>query len=205
MMIKIKNIRKYEDEDKEKENENKEETQNITLPFITSPHYELKKYDYNNTIGMVKEIANNQVHIDEKFDVRKYLLEKMLKTDTLPSVDNYQVIIKERIDKIKNERRKKNIERAKIQSESLIDKGDIALREIEENALKWEKRVEELDKEEEILNNINSKKIFNKEDIWDNKIFNDTKFKEEYNKLIEFNNNDNDNLEQYFLDLIFNG
>lgn len=149
-----KNIRKYEDEDKEKEKENKEESQNIiTLPFITSPHYELKKYDYNNTIGMVKEIANNQVHIDEKFDVRKYLLEKMLKTDTLPSVDNYQVIIKERIDKIKNERRKKNIERAKIQSESLIDKGDIALREIEENALKWEKRVEELDKEEEILNN----------------------------------------------------
>ncbi len=142
-----KNIRKYEDEEKE----NKEENQNITLPFITSPNYELKKYDYNNTIGMVKEIANNQTHIDEKFDIRKYLLEKILKSDSLPSIDSYQTIIKERTNKIKNERRKKNIERAKTQSESLIDKADIALRLIEENALKWEKRIEELDKEEELF------------------------------------------------------
>ena len=39
-----------------------------------------------------------------------------------------------------------------MQSEKLIEKSDIILREIEENAIKWEKRYEELEKEEEGYN-----------------------------------------------------
>ena len=136
------------------ENENKTQEQNmsIILPFITSPSYELQNYDYNNTIGLIKDIAKNQNHIDEKFDIRKYKLEKYLKVDSLPSVDQYEEIIKEKSDKIKNERRKINEIKGKMQSEKLIEKSDIILREIEENAIKWEKRYEELEKEEEGYN-----------------------------------------------------
>ena len=61
------------------------------------------------------------------------------------------------------------------------------------------------EKEEEILKNINAEKIFNKEDIWDNNIYNAPKYQEEIKKLIDFNNNGKDNLEQYFLVLIFKG
>jgi len=58
------------------------------------------------------------------------------------------------------------------------------------------------EKEEEILNNFNIEKIFNKIDIWNTNILNDQRFKEEKDKLISFNNND---LEQYFLNSIFIG
>ena len=58
------------------------------------------------------------------------------------------------------------------------------------------------EKEDEILNNFNIKKIFNKIDIWNTNILNDQRFKEEKDKLISFNNND---LEQYFLNSIFIG
>ena len=49
-------------------------------------------------------------------------------------------------------------------------------------------------KEEEILKNFNLEKIFNKEDIWNNRNLNVPKYKEEKDKLISFNNN----LEQIF-------
>ena len=58
------------------------------------------------------------------------------------------------------------------------------------------------EKDEEILKNLNSNIIFNKEDIWGNKIFTNPKFKEEMNKLIDFNTTSSDNLEKYFLKLI---
>jgi hypothetical protein len=58
------------------------------------------------------------------------------------------------------------------------------------------------EKEDEILNNFNIEKIFNKIDIWNTNILNDQRFKEEKDKLISFNNND---LEQYFLNSIFIG
>ena len=141
--------RNYDEKDIENENKTQDQNISIILPFITSPNYELKNYDYNNTIGIIKDIAKNQNHLDEKFDIRKYKLEKYLKADSLPSVDNYQDIIKEKSEKIKSERRKNNEIKAKIQSESIIDKSDIVLREIEQNAIKWQKRYEELEKEEE--------------------------------------------------------
>ena len=58
------------------------------------------------------------------------------------------------------------------------------------------------EKEDEILNNFNIEKIFNKIDIWNTNILNDQRFKEEKDKLISFNNND---LEQYFLNSILIG
>ena len=108
--------------------------------------------DAKGSFGALSNIAKNQNHIDEKFDIRKYKLEKYLKVDSLPSVDQYEEIIKEKSDKIKNERRKIHEIKGKMQSEKLIEKSDIILREIEENAIKWEKRYEELEKEEEGYN-----------------------------------------------------
>ena len=60
------------------------------------------------------------------------------------------------------------------------------------------------DKEGEILDNLDSYKIFKKEDIWDKELFNNEKFKKESNKLTFYNEEDIDNIAQYFLDLLLN-
>ena len=59
------------------------------------------------------------------------------------------------------------------------------------------------EKDDEILKNFDLKKIIETEDIWDNEIYNDPKFKEEMNDLIKFNDDNIDNIEQYILALIF--
>jgi hypothetical protein len=60
------------------------------------------------------------------------------------------------------------------------------------------------DKEGEILDNLDSYKIFKKEDIWDKEQFSNEKFKKESNKLTFYNEEDLDNIAQYFLDLLLN-
>ena len=52
------------------------------------------------------------------------------------------------------------------------------------------------EKDDEILKNFDLKKIIETEDIWDNEIYNDPKFKEEMNDLIKFNDDNIDNIEQ---------
>ena len=129
-------------------------------------YYLLNKENSNNnkdkncldlaTKELEKQLINNiKENISKKpLDLAKEIIEKLNKKN---NINKYPTLLKRKIvqchqlNKIKNERRKKNIERAKTQSESLIDKADIALRLIEENASKWEKRIEELDKEEELF------------------------------------------------------
>ena len=145
-----------------------------------------------------KKLINSEIYIDEILYLYENIEEKMF--DILNEIFLKDEKLKQ--ENLKNKKKEEIDEYFKSNKYLLLTK-DIILKAIKKYIMRY--CLGDYEKEEEILKNINSKKIFNKEDIWDNKIFNDTKFKEECNKLIEFNNNDNDNLEQYFLDLIFNG
>ena len=75
-------------------------------------------------------------------------MENYLKTESLPTIETYETIVKEKSKAIKDNREKKNELLAKIQVESLMDKRDISRRKIEDDIVyKWDKLIEKLDKE----------------------------------------------------------
>ena len=101
---------------------------------------------------------------------------------------------------LKNEKKKEINKYFKDNKNLLLDKDSIA------NASKiyiLRYCYNNYEKDDEILKNFDLKKIIETEDIWDNEIYNDPKFKEEMNDLIKFNDDNIDNIEQYILALIF--
>ena len=101
---------------------------------------------------------------------------------------------------LKNEKKKEINKFFKDNKNLLLDKDSIA------NASKiyiLRYCYNNYEKDDEILKNFDLKKIIETEDIWDNEIYNDPKFKEEMNDLIKFNDDNIDNIEQYILALIF--
>jgi len=60
------------------------------------------------------------------------------------------------------------------------------------------------DKKENILKNMKIEKMFFKKDIWEEKIYFNPKFKEEYEKIIKLNNDNDNYLDKYFLYNIIN-
>ena len=136
----------------------------------------------------IEEILYLYENIEEKMF---YILEEKFNKDKRLKSDN-----------LKNEKKKEINGYFKSNNNLLLTK-DIILKSIKKYIMRY--CFGNYEKEEEILKNMNAENIFNKEDIWDNKIYNDPNFKEEIIKLINFNNNSKDNLEQYFLNLIFKG
>lgn len=123
-------------------------SRNVKLPFITSQSYEISDYNFKNPYKIIKDLANNESYVEEKFQLKKNLLENYLKTESLPTIETYETIVKEKSKAIKDNREKKNELLAKIQIESLMDKRDISRRKIEDDIVyKWDKLIEKLDKE----------------------------------------------------------
>ena len=125
-------------------------TKNIDLPFITSQSYEYKKYDYKNPYGIIKNMAYNEAYINERFDKKKYLLENQLHSDSLPQIETYDNIVKDKFERIKSTRQKRNEIIAKKQIDGLLDYREIKRKKIEDDINnKWEKLIEKLDNEKE--------------------------------------------------------
>lgn len=120
--------------------------------------------------------------------------------------ENIFDLIKEKISKdkrlenLKNEKKVEINEYFENNQELLLDK-DTILKAFKKYILRY--CYYDHQKEDEILFNFKAKEIFQKEDIWDKKIFNDVEYKDKINNLTKFNDNNSDNLEQYFLSLIF--
>ena len=126
----------------------KSRSRNFQLPILTSKSYELIKYDYKNPYGIIKNIAKNEFYVNDRFNKRNYLLESNLHADSLPNIKTYEDILREKSEKIKNERKKINEIVSKIQLESLIDKREISRKKIENDIVnKWDKLIEKLDNE----------------------------------------------------------
>ena len=116
--------------------------------MLTSQSCELIKYDYKNPYGIIKDIAKNEFYVNDRFNKRNYLLESNLHADSLPNIKTYENILREKSEKIKNERKKINEIVSKIQLESLIDKREISRKKIENDIVnKWDKLIEKLDNE----------------------------------------------------------
>ena len=148
----------------------------------------LEENGYNKLYDKIK---NSEIFINDIIYLYEFIEEKVFnKFTNIKSRDN-----KLREESLKNEKKKELNEYFK--SNNLLLTKNILITAFEKYILRY--CICDYEKEEEILRNFNIKKIFNKEDIWDNKILNNPKFKEEKDKLISFNND----LEQYFLCLIF--
>ena len=126
----------------------KSRSRNFQLPILTSKSYELIKYDYKNPYGIIKNIAKNEFYVNDRFNKRNYLLESNLHADSLPNIKTYEDILREKSEKIKNERKKRNEILSKIQTESLLDEKEIMRKKIENDIEnKWNKLIEKLDNE----------------------------------------------------------
>ena len=72
-------------------------SRNVKLPFITSQSYEISDYNFKNPYKIIKDLANNESYVEEKFQLKKNLLENYLKTESLPTIETYETIVKEKM------------------------------------------------------------------------------------------------------------
>lgn len=125
---------------------------NIDFPFITSQSYDIIQYNYSNPYGIVKDMAYNEAFINERFDQKNIKVENKLHIDSLPHIDTYDKILKDKSERIKSVRKERNERIAKLQIESLIDKRDISRKKIENDVEnKWNKLIEQLDNEKDFF------------------------------------------------------
>ena len=95
-------------------------------------------------------MAYNEAYINEKFDRKKYLLENKLHTESLPQIETYDNIVKNKFERIKSTRQLRNEAIAKKQIHSLLDIREIKRKKIENDISgKWEKLLEKLNNEGE--------------------------------------------------------
>ena len=95
-------------------------------------------------------MAYNEAYINERFDKKKYLLENQLHSDSLPQIETYDNIVKDKFERIKSTRQKRNEIIAKKQIDGLLDYREIKRKKIEDDINnKWEKLIEKLDNEKE--------------------------------------------------------
>ncbi len=95
-------------------------------------------------------MAYNEAYINERFDKKKYLLENQLHSDSLPQIETYDNIVKDKFERIKSTRQRRNEIIAKKQIDDLLDYREIKRKKIEDDINnKWEKLIEKLDNEKE--------------------------------------------------------
>ena len=94
-----------------KKEETIEEKKNKNFPFITEPDINSiirKKYnDYNNTLNVVYNSANNEFLLQNKFDDKRRKLESILGINEIPHLNTYDEIAFKKSERIKNNRRNK--------------------------------------------------------------------------------------------------
>ena len=97
-------LKKNEDSFNEKKNEHK------NFPFITEPNLNniiRKNNNYNNTLNVVYNSANNEFLLQNKFDDKRRKLESILGTNEIPHLNTYDEIAFKKSEKIKNNRHNK--------------------------------------------------------------------------------------------------
>ena len=139
---------------------------------------------------------NENIHINEIMD-----LYEDIENNLFASIEN-EFSKDKRLydDNLKNEKKKKISKYFKKNENLLLTKDKISAK-AKIYIIRY--CYNDYEKEDEILKNFDIKKLFEHEDIWDKDTFNDPKFEEEKKNLIKFNDDNVDNLEQYFLALIF--
>jgi len=116
-----------------------------TFPFITQTTYEFKDdFNYNDTINLVKNNANNGMLINDIFKQKKKILDNKLDIKNLPTLTFYEREIKSKTKKIKEQRQKKNKEIGEKQAHKVINESEFIIKEIEEKSQKWNEMAKNL-------------------------------------------------------------
>jgi hypothetical protein len=116
-----------------------------TFPFITQTCYELNdNFNYNDTINLVKNNANNGMLINDIFNQKKKILDNKLDIKNLPTLTFYEREIKSKTNKIKEERQKKNKEIGEKQAHKIINESEFIIKGIEEKREKWNEMAKNL-------------------------------------------------------------
>ena len=82
------------------------ENNNKNFPFITEPNIKILRNNtnYNNTLNVVYNSANNEFLLQNKLDKKRSKLEKMLGIDEIPQLNIYDDIAFKNSEKIKEKR-----------------------------------------------------------------------------------------------------
>ena len=115
------------------------------FPFITQTTYEFNDdFNYNDTINLVKNNANNGMLINDVFKQKKKILDNKLDIKNLPTLTFYEKEIKAKTQKIKQQRQKKNKEIGEKQAHKVINESEFIIKEIEEKSQKWNEMAKNL-------------------------------------------------------------
>ena len=115
------------------------------FPFITQTTYEFNDdFNYNDTINLVKNNANNGMIINDVFKQKKKILDNKLDIKNLPTLTFYEKEIKAKTQKIKQQRQKKNKEIGEKQAHKVINESEFIIKEIEEKSQKWNEMAKNL-------------------------------------------------------------
>ena len=116
-----------------------------SFPFITQTSYELNdNFNYNDTINLVKNNANNGMLINDIFNQKKKFLDNKIDIKNLPTLTFYEREIKAKTNKIKEERQKKNKEIGEKQAHKIINESEFIIKGIEEKSEKWNEMAKNL-------------------------------------------------------------
>ena len=94
-----------------------ESRKSIVLPYITEPNLPTKKEipnnfqyynDYQSTIAVVANSANKELFANKNFDKKRVEVENILMVDDIPNVQLYDDLTNQKVNNIKEERRKRN-------------------------------------------------------------------------------------------------
>ena len=132
---------------KNRKNNNNNNNKKIinSFPFITQTSYELNdNFNYNDTINLVKNNANNGMLINDIFNQKKKILDNKIDIKNLPTLTFYEREIKSKTNKIKEERQKKNKEIGEKQAHKIINESEFIIKGIEEKSEKWNEMAKNL-------------------------------------------------------------
>jgi hypothetical protein len=144
------------------ENSSMNESSTKNFPFITEANINIyRNHDYNNTLNVVLNSANNEFQLQNNFDSKRRKLDHILGINDIPQLEEYDGIASKKTERIKEERHLKS----KILSDSQRFE---ALSRKEQFNMVIDNNMELLNKlEDRIYNNLLLKKSKDKEKDYD--------------------------------------
>ena len=114
---------KNNDNNKNSEENSLNENKNKNFPFITEPNLNINKItNYNNTLNVVFNSANNEFSLRNKFDIKRKRLENILGINDIPQLNTYDEIAFKKSERIKEDRHKKARELSESQKFAVLSR-----------------------------------------------------------------------------------
>ena len=91
------------------ENSSMNESSNKNFPFITEANINIyRNHEYNNTLNVVFNSANNEFQLQNIFDSKRRKLDNVLGINDIPQIEEYDDIASKKSERIKEERHLKS-------------------------------------------------------------------------------------------------